>query len=147
MAATSAANTEAFKKTPHQMRIKMCPKVKGDFRDWCAKKGFGTGGMTQAITIAMRRRNEVRRYAEFSFAAREAETTLAIDVDPDLFRDFESWCSEQAVSISSVIRGWIDHRDAIAPYIQPRTDSLESELHRAQQVLKDAEKILGCHNY
>ncbi len=143
MTVTPLANTEVFRKAPHPMRVKMCPQVKADFKDWCAKKGFGTGGMTQAITIAMRRRSEVRRYAEFSFAHREAETTLAIDVDPDLFREFESWCSEQAVSISSVIRGWIDHRDAIAPYIQPRTDSLEAELHRAQQVFKEAERILG----
>lgn len=129
------------------MRIKICPGAKEDFRQWCIQKGFGHGGMTQAITISMKRRHELRRYAEFSFANREAETTLAVNVDPVLFREFESWCSEQAVSISSIIRGWIDHRDAIAPYIQPRTDSLESELHRAQQVLKDAEKILGCHNY
>lgn len=123
------------------MRVKMCAETKELFKGWCEQKGFGTGGMKRAIVIAIQRRTELRQYAEFSFARREGEAVLAVDINPDLFRDFERWCEYEAVSMSSVIRGWIDHRDQIAPYIVPRTDSLEAELHKAHEVIKEAERI------
>lgn len=143
MTAPSTLPTDAIKKTPHSMRVKMCAQVKADFQTWCSTKGFGIGGMTRALTTAIRRRDELRIYGEFSFPQREEETTLAIDICPDLFEKFDRWCFDQAVSKSSVIRGWIDHREQIAPYIQPRTDSLGAELEQAQKVLQEVERIYG----
>ena len=136
--------TEAIKKPPHQIRIEICAQAKADFKDWCQVKGFGTGGMTRAITSAIQHRDEVRIYAEFSFHRREATAIMGVNIAPELFKQFESWCSYHGPSMSSVIRGWIDHREQIAPYIQPRTDSLQGELAKAQQVIQEVEKIYNA---